>query len=67
MLRSEDVLDDEVVGEAGDGLAHVGKGRGSSDGCDIIACDSHGGMCCVGGHRGGCRVSCARRCEKGVK
>ena len=60
MLRSENVSDHEVVGEAGDGLARVGKARGSSDGRDITIRVRHGDMRCVGGYVD--RVSCARRC-----
>ena len=45
ILRSEDVPGDEVVGEAGEGLARVERRRGCR-GSDI------GSMCIVGGHRG---------------
>ncbi len=56
MLSSENVSDHEVVGEAGEGLARVGKARGSCGSRDIAARGSHCGMCRVEGHRGGCRV-----------
>ena len=64
MLRSENVRDDEVVGEAGEGLARVGKARGSSDGHEVTARVSRGGMRFVRRHRTGCRVRvvCAWLC-----
>jgi len=60
MLSSENVLDDEVVGEAGEGLARVGKARRSIVGRDITVRISHDGVRRVGGHVH--RVACARRC-----
>jgi hypothetical protein len=63
MLRTENVSDDEVVGEAEEGLARDGKTRGSSEGRDATARGSHGGMCCVGNHYRGWRVRVVvRRC-----
>ena len=37
ILRSQDVGDDEVVGEAGEGFLRVVKARGSRDSRDITA------------------------------
>jgi hypothetical protein len=42
--RSEDMLDDDVVGKVGDRGLRVGKARGSSGGRDITARGSHDGM-----------------------
>jgi len=63
MLSSEDVSDDDVLGEAREGFLRVGKARGSSGRRDITAHGSHGCMRCVGEYvKGvGC-ASCARRC-----
>ena len=60
VLRSKNVRDDEVVGEAGDEFLRFGIARGSSDGHDLAVRVSHGGMRCVRGRVD--RVSCARRC-----
>ena len=65
-LRSENVLDDEVVGKAGDGFLRVGKAHRSSDGRVITARASHGGMRRVGGHRGGWRVRVVVRRGSGI-
>ena len=60
--------DDDVVEMARDDVLRVGKARGSSDGCDITARTSHGGMRCVGGHvEGGvCASLCVESSEKCV-
>ena len=68
MLRSENVRDDEVVGEAGDGFLRVGKARGSSGGSETADRGSHGGMRDVGGHVEGvvCASLCVEASEKSV-
>ena len=61
MLSSEDVSDDDVVGEAGEGFLRVGKAGGSCAGGDITAHGRHGGMRCVGGRVKGCARVVVRR------
>ena len=51
------MLDDEVVGKAGDGFLGGGKARGSSGDSHATERGSHGG----GIHRGGCRVCVVAR------
>ena len=57
ILRSQDVGDDEVVGEAGEGFFRLDKARVSISGRNITACASHGSMRRVGRHVK--RVVCA--------
>ena len=68
ILRSQNVRDDEVVGEAGDGFLSVSKARGSSGDSETADRGSHGGMRDVGGHVEGvvCASLCVEASEKSV-
>ena len=55
MLSSENVLDDEVVGEVGEGLAPVSRGSIAALAL-LLACASFHTERRVGRHRRGCRV-----------
>jgi hypothetical protein len=54
-----------VVGEAEEGLARVGKARGSSDSRDITARASHGSMRFAFEGHVACALRCASRLPRG--